>query len=308
MTPAAAFALGLLTPLVAVAPLVPLWRGLPASGGRLLLAILGAAALGLAITLAGPWTFSSHYLRVLPPIVLAATLVRRARGVRSRPLGAALPDRAAGEAALLAAFAAGSVTLAALVVRGSWAPHDVVTLVFPLKHGTFTAIQAGNSVLLNPFHRADPSGRLALDLVRLNGRGNRARRFIPARLTDYEIFGDTVYSPCAGEVTRAVSFYADNLPGAPNPQYPAGNHVVLACGDVSVLLAHLMRGSVRVRAGDRVVAETPLALVGNSGNTSEPHLHLQATSGTTPDAWRRGPPLGVTIDGRFLVANSVVRR
>jgi murein DD-endopeptidase MepM/ murein hydrolase activator NlpD len=55
-----------------------------------------------------------------------------------------------------------------------------------------------------------------------------------------------------------------------------GNHVVLDLGDgVYAALAHLRRGSVRVRPGDRVAAGQQLAAWGNSGNSTEPHLHFQ---------------------------------
>ena len=55
-----------------------------------------------------------------------------------------------------------------------------------------------------------------------------------------------------------------------------GNHVVLDLGHgVHAALAHLRRGSVLVRPGDRVAAGQQLAACGNSGNTNEPHLHFQ---------------------------------
>jgi murein DD-endopeptidase MepM/ murein hydrolase activator NlpD len=55
-----------------------------------------------------------------------------------------------------------------------------------------------------------------------------------------------------------------------------GNHVVLDLGGgVYAALAHLRRGSVRVRPGDRVAAGQKLAACGNSGNSTEPHLHFQ---------------------------------
>jgi murein DD-endopeptidase MepM/ murein hydrolase activator NlpD len=55
-----------------------------------------------------------------------------------------------------------------------------------------------------------------------------------------------------------------------------GNHVVLDLGGgVYAALAHLRRGSVLVRPGDRVAAGQPLAACGNSGNSTEPHLHFQ---------------------------------
>ncbi|MFI0406216.1 M23 family metallopeptidase [Actinomadura sp. 3N508] len=58
-------------------------------------------------------------------------------------------------------------------------------------------------------------------------------------------------------------------------RFVIGNSVVLDLGDgVYALFAHLRHGSLRVRKGDRVRAGDVLAEVGNSGNTSEPHLHF----------------------------------
>lgn len=60
------------------------------------------------------------------------------------------------------------------------------------------------------------------------------------------------------------------------PSWILGNHVVLELGDgVYAALAHLQRGSIRVRPGDRVGAGEPIARCGNSGTSSEPHLHFQ---------------------------------
>ncbi|MET0714885.1 MAG: M23 family metallopeptidase [Mycetocola sp.] len=58
----------------------------------------------------------------------------------------------------------------------------------------------------------------------------------------------------------------------------AGNYVILALPEHSVFVAlvHLRRGSLRVGTGDRVAAGFHLADCGNSGNSTQPHLHLQA--------------------------------
>ncbi|MGB3306700.1 MAG: M23 family metallopeptidase [Thermomicrobiales bacterium] len=57
--------------------------------------------------------------------------------------------------------------------------------------------------------------------------------------------------------------------------HPAGNHVVLQTADGEfVFLAHMQKGSVRVSEGDTVRSGDLLGLVGNSGNTSKPHLHI----------------------------------
>jgi hypothetical protein len=72
----------------------------------------------------------------------------------------------------------------------------------------------------------------------------------------------------------------------------AGNHVVIAVapGGPFVLLAHLRQGSVRVRPGQQVQAGDILGECGNSGNSTEPHVHVQVSDSTD---WERarGVPL-----------------
>jgi len=61
------------------------------------------------------------------------------------------------------------------------------------------------------------------------------------------------------------------------PAAVAGNHVVieLGRGGVFVALVHLRRGSLRVSVGDGVVTGQQLAECGNSGNSTQPHVHVQ---------------------------------
>lgn len=61
-----------------------------------------------------------------------------------------------------------------------------------------------------------------------------------------------------------------------------GNYVILKCGDVYPLYAHLKQGSVRVRAGERVRSGDTLGKVGNSGSSLQPHLHFQVMNSPEP--------------------------
>jgi murein DD-endopeptidase MepM/ murein hydrolase activator NlpD len=72
----------------------------------------------------------------------------------------------------------------------------------------------------------------------------------------------------------------------------AGNHVILELGDghAYVLLAHLRAGSPRVRAGEVVAAGQELATCGNSGNSTQPHVHIQVMDGADPFT-ARGLPM-----------------
>jgi murein DD-endopeptidase MepM/ murein hydrolase activator NlpD len=81
-------------------------------------------------------------------------------------------------------------------------------------------------------------------------------------------------APADGVVTEVIFGVRDNVPGSMNPLSALGNAVFIQHGkhEVSVL-AHLKQGSTRVKAGDKVKKGQVLGLCGNSGNSSEPHLH-----------------------------------
>ncbi|MEW2194017.1 murein hydrolase activator EnvC family protein [Streptomyces microflavus] len=90
-----------------------------------------------------------------------------------------------------------------------------------------------------------------------------------------------------------------------------GNHVILDLGEGTyAVYAHVQRGSLQVRAGDTVRAGQPIARVGNSGNTTEPHLHFHLMDGPDPDS-ARGIPftwrgVGVPANGeKFTVGTDV---
>jgi hypothetical protein len=110
----------------------------------------------------------------------------------------------------------------------------------------------------------------------------------------------------AGPVVPAVDEFSDLPPPRRDPAHPAGNHVAIESSGVTIYLAHLRRDSVAVRAGDRVRAGETVGRVGNSGNTTEPHLHIHAEKGPCPGRFSGQPALPLTFGGRFLVRNDQV--
>lgn len=97
----------------------------------------------------------------------------------------------------------------------------------------------------------------------------------PSSLESYHCWGRSILAPAEGVVVRSVDDLPDQAIGASDPAKPAGNHIVIDFGnDEYGVLAHLRRGSVRVAEGDAVTAGQEIGLCGNSGNTSEPHLHF----------------------------------
>jgi len=155
---------------------------------------------------------------------------------------------------------------------------DKTSFIFPLK-GTWLIYQGGRSTYDN-YHAEAPDQRFAYDIV-----GVRDGKLYSAngdKTEDYFCFGQPVLAPADGVVAKAIDQYGDNpllrpLPNSP----PYGNSIVLDHGDGEFsMLAHLKRGSMRVKVGDRVKTGQQLAQCGNSGNSPFPHLHyhLQTTA------------------------------
>ena len=130
--------------------------------------------------------------------------------------------------------------------------------------------------MTNPFHAMSENGKYAIDIIEIGKQGNRATNFLPESLDQYHIFGDAVYSPCSGKVISAVDGLPDNMPPKVDREHTAGNHIVIECKNVQVLLAHLKKGSVKIETGESVKEGQRIGEVGNSGNSDEPHLHIQA--------------------------------
>jgi murein DD-endopeptidase MepM/ murein hydrolase activator NlpD len=161
------------------------------------------------------------------------------------------------------------------------------------------------------YHVRAPDQRHAYDLVVWRSGGTH--RGTGTRNADYWAWGRPVLAPAAGTVVAAVDGVRDNRPQleVENREQPAGNHVVLDLGNGEfALLAHLRRRSVRVEVGQQVKAGDALGLCGNSGNTSEPHLHFHVQDRKQLFGAARGLPVvfrGYAADGRRVARGTPVQ-
>lgn len=155
--------------------------------------------------------------------------------------------------------------------------------------GEWTVYQGGRDVFDN-YHAASIDQRFAYDLMVIKN----AKQFVNKgfELSDYFSFGLPVLAPAAGRVVTAIDEYEDNQPFRPSGESPAhGNTIVIDHGNREFsMLAHLQRGSVKVKAGDKVTAGQQIALCGNSGNSPIPHVHFHVQNTAT---WFKGEGLPV---------------
>lgn len=167
---------------------------------------------------------------------------------------------------------------------------DAVAIEFPLE-GEWYAFSAGRNPFLNR-HYAVASQRHAQDLLIPYDRAS------VSTMDTYPSFGAVVTAP-DGVVTAAVDHHPDLRIGSSDSQHPAGNYLVIRVAPKRyVLFAHLQQGSIAVAVGDRVEAGQVVARVGNSGNTSEPHLHIQVQD--RPDFDRAARTLPLVYRGASL--------
>jgi hypothetical protein len=278
-----------------------------------LLRALAAAAYTAFIAVAGLWLLLPWYLPYGYALAGLAAAAVSFRGMRHRGFSAAGRRGARMRlvvSAAMALFCGGAL---------GWAltghlppPGPPARISSPLGSGTYYVANGGYGILINPHMKTFRKEALAayrgqgyaVDIVKLDGLGLRARGLFPSELERYHIYGQPVLAPCDGVVAGIENTLPDLRPPDMDRLNPEGNYVLLACADSEVLLAHLMQSSLSVRPGDRVSAGQALGRVGNSGYSTEPHLHLHAQRPHTPAGMTASEPLPLEVEGRLLFRNS----
>lgn len=147
--------------------------------------------------------------------------------------------------------------------------HPAITVKWPFAKQTIVG-WGGNSTDNNSPHVVWSSERWAYDLVM------EPYNIGSTNLADYGVWNQEVLSPVAGTVIAAYDDESDITPGTDEFLSMEGNHVYLRMDTTGtyLLLNHLKKNSVTVSVGDHVNTGDVLGNVGNSGSTSEPHLHI----------------------------------
>lgn len=279
---------------------------------------LATAAMTLAAAKLGVWVFPPWWVPYFMGFLLVGAVVLHLIRSQHRPL---LPVASYGWMSLV--VFAGIAGFAAMQSRIAWAAAAMpeapsVDLAWPLGPGKYLVANGGklpainaHAALLDPSHPLYAGFRgssYGVDLIEIDRWGVRASGIMPANPASYLIFGKPVLAPCAGQVILAEGDRADLQVPDLDEGHPAGNHVLLRCDGIDILLGHFRRGSLRVAAGDFLVVGEQIAEVGNSGESSEPHLHIHAQMPGRPNAPFGADPVALLLDGRFLVRGDLVDR
>ena len=165
-------------------------------------------------------------------------------------------------------------------------PRSPVVIAPPLRGADWAAINGPSNTSLHrraliPVDgRSYISQRFATDWVQIGADGE-THIGDPADNKNYHAYGAEVFAVADGTVTEVKDGLPQNIPGENSRAIPitletvGGNHIILQIDDnLFAFYAHIQPGSMRVKAGDKVTRGQLLGLVGNSGNSTEPHLHF----------------------------------
>jgi murein DD-endopeptidase MepM/ murein hydrolase activator NlpD len=157
--------------------------------------------------------------------------------------------------------------------------------------------QAGNGPSNTSGHRrtilpidgkAHIAQRFAIDWVQLNPDG-KTYTGDPLDNKNYRAYGSQALAVADGTIVAVKDGIPQNIPGENSRAVPitletvGGNHVILDLGKGRyAFYAHLQPGSLKVKIGDHVKRGQVLGLVGNSGNSTEPHLHFHIGDSNSP--------------------------
>lgn len=297
--------------------LLLIWLALfPAAGWLAWIIQLVSVALVLTgVGLVALWTlppFWVPYLYGLALVMIAIVHSIRGRHWGYDPGHASAANSVATVVVLGLGLVGGFMTYQALQAR-VLPEAKVADIAAPFPSGYYLVAHGGSTEMTN-VHLKTLDGTVerfrpwrgqskGLDIFRIMPLGVHKEGWQPTDPAKYITFGTPVLAPCEGKVALVVDGYRDMAVPEMDHSYLPGNFVAIDCVEFVVILAHLRRGSITVAAGDPVAVGDSLGQMGNSGNSSEPHLHVHAQRGLPVDAPLSGEPLWLTVNGRFLVRN-----
>lgn len=149
--------------------------------------------------------------------------------------------------------------------------RNITKLMLPF-HGEWTVVWGGDTKEQN-YHIQSKAQKNAFDFIITDNTG-KSYKSNGQTNEDYYAFGKELFAPCNGEIMLVVDGVKDNKPGEFNPIYVPGNTVILkTAANEYLFFAHFKQHSIKVKQGDKVKQGQVLGLCGNSGNSSEAHLH-----------------------------------
>ncbi|CAN5237425.1 M23 family metallopeptidase [soil metagenome] len=215
-------------------------------------------------------------------------------------ISATFAPPAAGQSIFAAKYPDSVVQIGGIVSTGTLAP---IVIGPPLSGDNWVAFSGltpdginAHSFALAPIGgRINGTERFAIDFIRLDPTAPPASKGVvgsfhgdATKNSSYLAFDEPLLAVAQATVVKVVSDQPDETPSpVPVSEAPldlvTGNVIILDLGDgVFALYAHMKMNSAEVRVGDKVTKGQEIGRLGNSGNSTEAHLHFQLQNGLLP--------------------------
>lgn len=150
-----------------------------------------------------------------------------------------------------------------------YSTQPAISIGLPIDETTVVG-WGGNRIETNRPHAIVPMERWAYDLL------VEPYSVSSDELNDYGIYDVDISAPISGTIIDVYDQESDILPGSDNNETMIGNYIYMQIDttETYLIFAHLKKDSILVQKGQYVEEGTPMAKVGNSGSSSEPHLHI----------------------------------
>ncbi|MFO0920135.1 MAG: M23 family metallopeptidase [Candidatus Saccharimonadales bacterium] len=140
-------------------------------------------------------------------------------------------------------------------------------------NGSWLTFWGGDTAEQN-HHHSVASQKFAFDFIQTD-KDNKFFRTNGKTNNDYFSFGADILAPADGVVIETVNGLRDNKPSELNSFNYIGNYIMIKHeGKLFSVLGHLKQNSIVVSVGDTVKRGQKIAKCGNSGYTTDPHLHF----------------------------------
>lgn len=137
----------------------------------------------------------------------------------------------------------------------------------------------GGDTKAQNYHVVSDAQKNAFDIVML-GPNNKSYKNKGLYNEDYYAFGEPLYAVCDAVAIKVITGIEDNIPGRMDAANALGNAIILkTANEEYIVYAHFKKGTIAIKEGDTVSRGQFLGECGNSGNSSEAHIHFHLQDG-----------------------------
>ncbi len=194
-----------------------------------------------------------------------------------------------------------------IIVNIGYPDRIIMDITSPFQAGNYFVAQGGPYKFYNFNHQTVAAQMYAYDITKIDTLLSvRGKKLIDNQPSDYYSMSIVLLAPCSGKIVHVSSIGRGQSDIEKKIEQLAGNSVAIECSGNVIAMAHM--NTVFLEKDTIVVVGMPIGTLGNTGRSSDPHLHIHAVSGpyrSIECTYFECKGIPLRIDNRLLVKNDV---